>query len=200
MIYLLRHGESTVNIEQRLTCKQFDGDLTAEGRKQARLAGNWLATKHITKIYVSPFHRAMQTAKIIGELVNVEPEARDDLREMDCGELEGHTDAFAWQRWRSTFDQWRRGEWEARFPGGESFREGYTRLARILHEATLTENAVLVSHGGITLSVVPYLCVNAAALQRVNALANTGMIVLEPYDMGRYACMSWDLVEHLQSH
>jgi broad specificity phosphatase PhoE len=196
----LRHGESIVNIEQRLTCKKFDGDLTVEGRKQARLAGNWLSEKQITKVYASPFHRAIQTANIIGELVNVEPEIADDLREMDCGELEGHTDAFAWEQWRIVFNEWRRGSWEARFPGGESFREGFNRLSRIVHEATLTENAVLVSHGGITLSVIPYLCVNAAALQRVSALANTGMIVLEPYDMGRYACVSWDLVEHLEDY
>ena len=198
MIYLLRHGESIVNVEQRLTCKIYDGDLTDTGRKQARLAGNWLAEKNITKIFTSPFHRAIQTANIIGELVNITPEIADDLREMDCGEFEGHTDAFAWEQWRTIFNEWRRGQWEARFPGGESYREAYNRFARILHETTFTENAVLISHGSITLSVVPYLCVNAAALQRVDALANTGMIVLEPYDMGRYACLSWGLVEHLQ--
>ena len=35
MIYLMRHGESVVNVERRLTCRKYDGDLTDKGRDQA---------------------------------------------------------------------------------------------------------------------------------------------------------------------
>jgi len=197
MIYILRHGESTVNIERKLRCKKPEGDLTALGRKQARLAGNWLAHKNITRIYTSPFHSAQQTASIIGELVNINPADNPDLAEMDCGELEGRTDATAWKTWEAVFIRWTQADWEATFPGGESFRSAYDRLKRALQQAEYTENTLLVTHGGITLSVIPYLCVNAAALQRVSMLSNTGMIVLDPYDPGRYICESWNLVEHL---
>lgn len=199
MIYLIRHGESTVSLEQRITCKQLDGDLTALGRKQARLVGNWLAHKQITQIYTSPFHRARQTASIIGELVNVKPTINDDLREMDCGELEGRTDPHAWKRWKAIFDRWIQADWYAEYPGGESFRNAYDRFHRALQQAEYNDNTVLITHGGISFAVVRYLCVNAAALQRVDHLSNTGMIVLDRYDSGRYVCEAWNLVEHLQT-
>ncbi|HRF99397.1 MAG TPA: hypothetical protein PLZ51_29490 [Aggregatilineales bacterium] len=57
---------------------------------------------------------------------------------------------------------------------------------------------VLVTHGGITRAVLPYLCVNAAALQRVEMMAHGGMVVLSPYDMGRFVCESWNITEHLE--
>lgn len=198
MIYLIRHGESIVNIEHRLKCKQLDGDLTSEGRRQARLAGNWLADKQITQILTSPFHRAIQTASIIGELLNIQPSVNPDLSEIDCGELEGHTDSFAWSEWRTAYIRWIERDWNARFPGGESLKEGFDRLTRAIYALDLRENTVLVTHGGITRTVIPNICINAAALQHISDLHNTGMVVLDVDTSGRFVCESWNLIEHLE--
>ncbi|GIL11838.1 MAG: hypothetical protein BroJett038_05580 [Chloroflexota bacterium] len=67
-------------------------DLSPAGREQAAPAAVWLADKNIRRIVQSPFHRAQETAHIIGARLKLVPSADDDLREMDCGDLEGRTD------------------------------------------------------------------------------------------------------------
>lgn len=198
MIYVIRHGQSIVNVERTLTCKKLAGDLTKRGRNQARKAGNWLKDKAIDRIVASPFHRAEQTAQIIAEIVGVNVTIDAGLGEMDCGDFEGKHDKNSWKQWTMIYNRWKQAEWGARFHGGESYREGYDRLTACLRGVGMDENTVLVSHGGITRTVIPYLCVNAAALQRVEHLSNTGMIILEPYGDGRFICEVWDMKAHLE--
>lgn len=33
-IYLMRHGESTINVARILACNRYEGDLTERGREQ----------------------------------------------------------------------------------------------------------------------------------------------------------------------
>ncbi len=195
-IYLMRHGESVVNIERRLTCRTYDGDLTERGREQARRAGEWLRDKGIRQILHSPFHRARQTADIVGEIVGLTPVADADLCEMDCGELDGKTSDEAWEVWGGVYRRWLMHDLDAAFPGGESYRQARERLTRALAKAVLNEAALLVTHGGIITTVVPTLCVNAAALQDVQSVENTGCVVLETYDADRYSCVAWNLIDH----
>lgn len=199
MIYLIRHGESTFDKEMRISCNEHNGNLTNMGQKQARLVGDWLALKGITHIYTSPFPYTQQTADIIGKIIKVEPQINADLAELNCGELQGRDDPFSIGRWEEMFNRWKRAEWDATYPGGESYREAYTRFHRAIQQGEYGENTVLLTHSSISEAVVPYLCVNAAALQRVDPLSNTGIVVLEPYTpgSGRYACNSWNLIEHL---
>ena len=197
-IYVMRHGESVVNVEHRLTCRKFEGDLTNKGRQQAARAAAWLRDKQISAIRCSPFHRAVQTAQAAGEVLGLAVELDDDLREMDCGDLEDRTDADAWEAWAVIYRRWKAHDLEAAFPGGETYANARMRLMRALEWAAAQPGDVLlVTHGGITRTVLPYLCVNAAALQQVETLDNTGLVVLEPYDAGRYVCVSWNLAEHL---
>jgi|FLYN01.1.fsa_nt_gi probable phosphoglycerate mutase len=200
IIYLMRHGESIVNRERRLKCKELDGDLSPLGREQAAKAGHWLMDKGITAIACSPFHRAQQTAQIIGDCLGIVPVTDKNLCEIDCGELEGRGDDEGWDAWRGVFRRWLACEWEAAFPGGESLRHAFERFNRSLAQIGKDETALLVTHGAITCSIVPYLCVNAAALQRTSGLDldNTGFVVLETYDASRYICRAWNLVEHLE--
>ncbi|PJF26723.1 MAG: hypothetical protein CUN52_15450, partial [Phototrophicales bacterium] len=46
-IYLIRHGQSVVNVEHRLTCRDLSGELTTLGYNQAYRAGVWLRDKGI---------------------------------------------------------------------------------------------------------------------------------------------------------
>ncbi len=198
MIYVIRHGQSTVNVERRLTCRKLESDLTDLGRKQANRAANWLADRGVTTIYHSPFHRAQQTAAVIGDCLGIHPAEADGLREMDCGDLEGRTDEDAWAIWQGVFDRWLTGDRRATFPGGESYGQAFDRYTQVLNQVLPDETAVLVTHGGISMTVLPYLCVNAAALQGDRLIHNTGMVILEPYDVGRYICRAWNMVEHLE--
>ncbi len=191
----MRHGESVVNVERRLTCRKRDGDLTANGRAQADKAARWFVDKGITQIWYSPFHRAEQTAQIVAAAVGLTPVPDEDLCEMDCGNLEGRTDEAAWKVWTEVYERWCLFDLDARFPEGESYGEAVERFRRALDASG--ENTLLVTHGGVTRSVIPPLCVNASALQGVNHLGNTGIIILEHYDADRYSCSAWNLTEHL---
>ncbi len=197
LIYVIRHGQSTVNVERRLTCRHLEGDLTVLGREQALKAAQWLSDKNITNIVNSPFHRTVQTAQIIAEKLGVACTETDDLREMDCGDFESKSDKASWDAWRVIYERWLQGDWKATYPGGESYRQGFDRFNHCLMSIKDGERPLLVTHGGISTSVIPYLCVNAAALQGSRILDNTGIVVLEPYGDGRYICRAWNQTEHL---
>lgn len=201
MIYLMRHTESTLDVENRLQCKHLQGELTTSGEEQAQNAATWLADKAITKIYHSPFHHAEQSAQIIAHKLTLSAMALDGLRGIDCGELEGRDDNYSWGRWQQIYERWRQAERDAAFPGGESFGEAFGRFSGVLMqvaaEVASGEQVLLVTHGELILSIVPYLCVNAAALQRVDPVNHGGFVVLAPFDPGRYICEAWNIVEHL---
>jgi probable phosphoglycerate mutase len=197
MIYLMRHGQILAHVEKRIMCKNLDADLTTLGYNQAHNAGLWLANKNISSIFCSPFQHAEKTAYIISRVLNLTPEIKHDLREIDCGDLDERTDRDALELWSLTFEHWFRGDWSVSFPGGESFSDVYARFLRILHQFDSRQNVLLITHGNVMRSVVPFICVNAAALQRVEIPHSTGFILLEPYDATRYICESWNLLEHL---
>lgn len=197
MIYVMRHGQSVVNVERALPCRRLEGDLTELGREQAAKAAGWLAHKSITQIRCSPVHRARQTAEIVGEALGLVPVVDEDLREADCGDVENMPFEEALNVWRRIYVRWLLFDAEARFPGGESYTEAVERVVRALGKSPLNESSLLVTHGDITHTVIPPLCVNAAALQHAQPLVNTGIIVLEHYDADRYSCSAWNIAEHL---
>ncbi|MCC6801682.1 MAG: histidine phosphatase family protein [Anaerolineae bacterium] len=197
VIYVMRHGQSVVNLERALPCRRLEGDLTELGRTQAEQAARWFADKQIAHIRFSPFHRARQTAEIVVEVLGVTPILDEDLREANCGDMENLPFDEALSIWRRVYIRWLLFDAEARFPGGESYAEVVERFARAMRKCPPDESALLVTHGDITHTVIPPLCVNAAALQQVAPLSNTGIIILEHYDADRYTCSSWNLVDHL---
>ena len=198
MIYVMRHGESTVNVGRVIHCKSREGDLTDLGREQADKAGQWLVGKDITKIRCSSYARAMQTAAIVGDILNIEPVVDEDLGEVDCGDLlDGSIGEEAWQSLIDVYEAWIAGNKDAYFPGGETFQDLHRRFSRGL--ARVDQDTLVVAHGGIMRAVIPYLCVNAAALQKVSWFDNTGIAVLDKYNSGQYNCLSWNLREHLDS-
>lgn len=194
-IYLVRHGQATTNVERRISGKTLDGNLTDLGREQARNAGNYLRDKGVTVLRSSPAHRAEQTAQIVGQYLGLLPAIDDDLREIDGGVYDYRTDDESWSAWRVVYDRWKRGDREATFPEGESYQQGYERFLRALLRCDSNEHTVLVAHAGIIRTVVPYLCVNAAALQNIQAPHNGGLVVLSYYDAHRFECEAWDLHE-----
>ena len=87
-IYLMRHGETIMNHEERLQ-GQIDAELNDTGIAEARKAAKIIAGAGIQfdRIYSSPLKRAMQTAEIVaaGKPVTVEPL----ITEMHFGSYEG---------------------------------------------------------------------------------------------------------------
>jgi broad specificity phosphatase PhoE len=131
-----RHGENVANLTRTLSYRVFDGDLTDVGRGQARELGRRLAAgggDPIGLLACSPLRRARQTADIVGQRLGL-PVAMelDDLREVNVGELDGRSDARAWEIYAAVLAAWRAGDTQARFPGGENRDELCARLRRAL--------------------------------------------------------------------
>src|SRR5580698_8828580 len=133
-----RHGENVANLTKTLSYRVFDGDLTDVGRGQARELGERLAAADAGQVQLlacSPLRRARQTAEIVGRRLGL-PVAMelDDLREVNVGELDGRSDAQAWEIYTAVLAAWRAGDTRARFPGGENRDELCARLLRALTE------------------------------------------------------------------
>jgi len=87
-IILVHHGEAD-HVPRGLTGGWTDSHLTALGREQAQITGEWLGGPLGDLpfcLYSSDLRRAKQTAEIIGECVGIEPIYDEDLREFNNGQ------------------------------------------------------------------------------------------------------------------
>lgn len=89
-IYLFRHGETDYN-KQRKTQSTVDIPLNETGLIQAKNNANFFMDKGVEHIYSSPLIRAIQTAKVVADLLNIEIEPVDDLAEIDLHFIDGLT-------------------------------------------------------------------------------------------------------------
>ena len=96
-LWLLRHGEAVPHDSK----PDHDRELTARGERQSVAAGAALARLGVefAAIYTSPKVRAVQTAKLAAEALNVEPEEEsllsEDFERADALELLGRHDEDA---------------------------------------------------------------------------------------------------------
>ncbi len=143
-IYLIRHGRQNSRL-----CN-VDVDLAEEGKQQARLVAERIKNWNIEKIYCSDLKRAMETAAIINETLNVNIVVESQLREIDFGEMTGHSDeenakyfAFFQKKLKSR-------RCDLAYPGGECgadvYQRGFPVINKIVHGST--GNVAIVTHGG----------------------------------------------------
>ena len=142
-LYILaRHGESTLNFENRI-----NGDpavpvaLTEKGREEARLLGKQLAHIRLDLCLCTRFSRTRETAEIALEGRHVPIEVEPLLDDIDVGDLEGLRleDYRAWKREHTRKDQ---------FPGGESLDAAALRYAQAFRKLLDRPeiSALVVSH------------------------------------------------------
>lgn len=88
MIYLVRHGQTNWNIEQK-TQGHTDIPLNADGILEAETIAKSISKLKIDRIISSDLLRARETAEIINQLLGVEISFDQRLREINYGDLEG---------------------------------------------------------------------------------------------------------------
>lgn len=89
-ILLIRHGETTGDIEDRYG-GSYDDPLTEGGREQLQETAKRLTGVQIDKLYSSTLIRAKESAEIINSVLKTQLELTDGLRERDYGVLGGLT-------------------------------------------------------------------------------------------------------------
>lgn len=87
--YIFRHGQSTYNVAGRTQGQTNDSVLTEQGKEQAVLVGEKLKNKEIDIIVTSPLKRAMQTAELANQALNVPVETDEHFIEVNVGVVEG---------------------------------------------------------------------------------------------------------------
>jgi len=152
-LVLVRHGQTLHNLAGRLA-GWTDSPLSDVGRRQAEFVAAHIASRFkLTAIYASPLQRARLTARTIGRRTGLEPTYRDDLKELNFGDLENKTE--------SEISASHPGIWAASqvlddhafsWPNGEARHLFYDRVERAFAEIAAAhsgQTVAIVSHGGV---------------------------------------------------
>lgn len=175
-----RHGQTHANVVGRWE-GWSEGTLTPLGRAQAEALARRLTDEYgrVAALYTSPLRRALQTARVIGAALGLQPVSVDDLREVNFGELDGITLEAMEARHPALFARWKdRTDMEFKWPGGERRVEFFNRVAsacdRIL-ALHLEDTVVIVAHGGTLRACLAHLLPDRLGRWWGYALDNCGL-------------------------
>lgn len=187
-IYLLRHGETIWNREQRTQGKSNDIELAEEGRRQAESIAKRLKNDDIDLFFSSNLKRAFETASIIATEHNKEVIPYEELGEINFGCFEGLKYSEIKEKHKEVFSIWHENPGIARIPGGETLMELKERVLTKLHQL-LNENhgknILIVSHG-ITIKVIiaALMGIDLGNIHKIRQ-DNTGLNIFE-YKEGKF--------------
>lgn len=157
-MYLLRHGQSLFNLhftETRRDPGIEDPELTPLGREQAEAAAERLAGKAITRIIVSPYTRALQTAEPVLRWHAAPVEVMHEVRErfaFAC-DIGRHRDLLAIRFPHHQFGHLPERWWPEAHESAEATIERASRFRESVAERGDHETTLLVSHWGFILSL-----------------------------------------------
>ncbi len=159
-LYLIRHGQSIYNLENRFTGWK-DVELTPLGKSQAKEAGRILLDINFDYCYISNLKRAKHTLKFILNEINQFPPIENNLalNERDYGDLIGQNKAEAAEKFGAEQVQtWRR-SFDIPPPGGESLKMTAERTlpyykSIILPKVINSDNVIISAHGNSIRAIV----------------------------------------------
>jgi broad specificity phosphatase PhoE len=79
-VFFARHGEYQ-NPENIVPFRLPGFPLSQLGEEQARITGNRLKSENIRDLFTSPVERCLETARIIGKILNLHPNVKDSIIE-----------------------------------------------------------------------------------------------------------------------
>lgn len=195
LVLLVRHGQTTYNVEQRLPGQLTGVALTEEGRRQAYQAAVALAAVPLSAVISSPLERARDTAEILARGWGIA--IREDPRLMD-------TDVPRWAgkkidevakedpAWRAFLDN----------PldppeGAESFTSVQQRAVAVVEDAlrdpALGNYIALVAHADVIKLIVAHYTGVPATGARFLSVANASLSALafSEKDPPHLLAMNW---------
>lgn len=150
-LYLVRHGE-LVTSQQWLYVGHMDVELNAAGRRQIERLARRLRHEPVDALLASDLRRTMDSARIIGRALGLEPEPDSSFREIQLGQWEGLSRDQIIDRYPEDFERRGRDIVGFRVAGGESFADVRDRVVPRLGdvlERHRGKNLLLVAHGGV---------------------------------------------------
>lgn len=159
-ILLIRHGQTKGNSEKRYVGR-IDEPLWEAGRQQLREYVQQGKYPEITKLFVSPLGRTMETAQIIfaKQMESGQYEVVDGIREMDFGKYEGKN--FKELSDDPEYQAYLDAGGNADFPSGEGMEEFSKRclcaFEEIVKSCDENDTVAIVTHGGTIMSLLDAL-------------------------------------------
>jgi probable phosphoglycerate mutase len=147
-ILLIRHGATVLSAEDRFA-GSTDVELSSEGREQARLLGERLASEPIAAIYASPMKRTVDTARAVAAPHALEPITDPAFKEIAHGRWEGLTRREVAERFADEYKSWEADPFTFAPEGGES---GVSVMARALPAL----RAMALAHAGATAALISH--------------------------------------------
>jgi broad specificity phosphatase PhoE len=221
-LWLVRHGESMGNVADAqahetgadrldLDVRDPDVDLSDTGRDQASSLGRWLAAlpeaERPTAVLSSPFTRALRTAELAAEGLELAVRTDERLRERDFGAFDGMTGAGIRDQYP---DEARRrqslGKFYYRPPSGESWADVALRLRSLLATEALRhdgERLLVVAHQAVIM-VFRYVLEGLSERELLEIdddvqIANASFTRYEPDDEGHLVLRAFNCVDHLET-
>jgi probable phosphoglycerate mutase len=147
-LILIRHGETDWNVEGRYQ-GQADPPLNQQGLAQAHQLTQKLQSAGLDMLYSSPLRRALETAQILAEALNIPLHTDSRLMEIHQGEWQTllYTEIAA--RYPEVFHRWQTEPWTVTIPGGENIAQVQKRVYAAVDE-------ILARHDGQCVGVVAH--------------------------------------------
>jgi len=199
-LLLVRHGNTKLNSTERFW-GQTDVELSAEGIRQAEQLRDRLATQKIDTVYASNLSRAVMTAQIIASRHQVNITTRDELGEINFGDVEGLTFDEINQLYPELAESMANWSVHPGFPGGETIDELNERVNKFLPELKKhpqEETILIVAHSGILRLMICNLLVIEQEHWRQLRINLASLSILETYPRGAILSLLND-ISHLES-
>lgn len=167
-IYLVRHGESQSNYDNKhgkpYFCGQLDVSLTENGMQSAQDLVTYFTNKKIGHVYVSDLLRTQQTYEGIFPY-NIPTSFTQSLRERSLGVFKGKnkqevSEDAEYERYFNDpeFKDFRH-SFSQKAPEGESYQDVYERIEHFFNDELNhdNENIVIIAHQVVIRCILVYL-------------------------------------------
>lgn len=193
-LFLIRHGQTTANVDHALDTALPGAPLTDLGEAQAAALPGRLAGERFDGVWCSPAVRAQQTAAPLAAALGLAPVVLPGVHEVQAGDSEMSTERADWLAFVQLLERWIRGDLSESLPGGESAQEAIDRVDAdvALLEASGVEAAAIVAHGAI---IRVWTAVRAPTVDRDflvhHRIDNTGYVVLDGSPQQGWRLVAW---------
>ncbi len=147
--FVMRHGESTHNLNWGISTQATNPDtLTEKGKEQVLISAKLLKDKNIDMVVISPFKRTKETADIVCLTLGLKEDSiisDDRLHEMGVYSFEGKT----WDEYHKMFPK-TEACFNSKCKGDESYSDVKKRVMEVIYEYESkyqNKNILFVTHG-----------------------------------------------------
>jgi broad specificity phosphatase PhoE len=156
-IFLVRHGETQWNAEDRMQGQVLHVGLNEKGMRQARLLSKRLEKEKIDLVYSSPMERALQTAEIIAEPHDISVITHAGLTERSHGHVDGLTKEEFRRLHPHIYAVYEKTRELPGVEGAETMKQleerGFAAFSEIV-DGNPNKNILIVAHGGILKNII----------------------------------------------